>query len=197
MGCSQVARLAMRLVTTRPLSYFIENKEPILELLTTSPHAKENTADPYLRFLGLVGHEEERWPEDRLARAAMALVLLGILRASGYFGAQKFSGLSQDSYTNNELYIAALIYKHLEVLQFNAHEIYEVLRGSPVGLKPSKNVSIATAVYPTAALINHSCHGGLARFFQGTKLVLRTLLPLSAGSEVCDNYGPTFYLKSK
>ena len=57
-----------------------------------------------MQLLNLVGLNEQRWPEDLLTRSAMALVLLGILRASGYFGIAKIS-TSADTYTNNELFI--------------------------------------------------------------------------------------------
>ena len=68
-----------------------------------------------MQLLNLVGLNEQRWPEDLLTRSAMALVLLGILRASGYFGIAKIS-TSADTYTNNELFIGSLLLRHLQVL---------------------------------------------------------------------------------
>ena len=88
-------------------------------------------------------------------------------------------------------------FKILQILQFNAHEIHEVLRGSKQSLKPYKNVPVALAIYPSAAFINHSCHGNVARCFQGSRMVLKALRPINIGEEVCDNYGPTFYKKSR
>ena len=67
-----------------------------------------------MQILTLVGLQEQRWPEELLTRSAMALVLLGILRASGYFGTAKTS-TSADTYTQNELFIGSLILRHLEV----------------------------------------------------------------------------------
>ena len=67
-----------------------------------------------MQILTLVGLQEQRWPEELLTRSAMALVLLGILRASGYFGTTKTS-TSADTYTQNELFIGSLILRHLEV----------------------------------------------------------------------------------
>ena len=75
----------------------------------------EYNGDKYLQLLNLVGLNEQRWPEDLLTRSAMALVLLGILRASGYFGIAKIS-TSADTYTNNELFIGSLLLRHLQVL---------------------------------------------------------------------------------
>ena len=144
---------------------------------------------------GLVGLEDQRWPEDLLTRSAMALVLLGVLRSSGYFGKRPSS--THEPYSSQELFIGSLLLKHLQILQFNAHEVHEVLRGSETNLKPSKNVGIGLAVYPTASFINHSCHGGVARCFQGSRMVLKALRPIKATHEICDNYGPTFYLKAR
>lgn len=190
LGCSQIARLALRIVSQHPKDYFLRRKEQLFNNGTSSKK------DAYAQVYNLVGLEEQRWPEDLLMRAAMALVLLGILRAAGYFGEKK-STSATDTYTPNELFVASLLLRHLKVLQFNAHEVYETLRGSGTSLKPSKNIAVGLAVYPTAAYVNHSCHGGLARYFQGTKLVLKALRPFDIGHEVCDNYGPTFYLKPR
>ena len=99
--------------------------------------------------MNLVGLNEQRWPEDLLTRSAMALVLLGILRASGYFGIAKTS-TSADTYTNNELFIGSLLLRHLQVLlllfemnltncirhykklselEFIAHDFFKVIEG--------------------------------------------------------------------
>lgn len=82
-------------------------------------------------------------------------------------------------------------------MQFNAHEIHEVWRVSKQSLTPYKNVPIAVAIYPSAAFINHSCHGNVARCFQGSRMVLKALRLIKSGHEVCDNYGPTFYKKTR
>ena len=67
-----------------------------------------------MQLLNLVGLNEQRWPEEFLTRSTMALVLLGILRASGYFGISKTS-TSADTFTNNELFIGSLLLRHLQV----------------------------------------------------------------------------------
>jgi hypothetical protein len=117
LGCSLVARLSLRIITSRPLSYFLDRKSSILSSAAGSgPQqvSKEKEEDVYFQFLDLVGLESQRWPEDLLARSAMALVLLGILRSSGYFGEKKTSN-SPESYTPNELFIASLLFRHLQV----------------------------------------------------------------------------------
>lgn len=114
LGCSSVAKLALRLITSRPLSYFLDRKDSILAKAKV-------TNDKYLQLLTLVGLERQRWPEDQLAKATMALVLLGVLKASGYFDQQQETTSSSSSskpgetYDTNEIFIGSLILKHLQV----------------------------------------------------------------------------------
>lgn len=111
LGCSSVARLALRMITSRPISYFLDRKDSILNKM-------EVKGDKYLQLLTLVGLERQRWPEDQLARATMALVLLGVLKASGYFEqkqATTSSAKPELSYDTNEIFIGSLILKHLQV----------------------------------------------------------------------------------
>ena len=192
LGCSQVARLALRMVTIKPYNHFLNLKE---KLLSPSDNIG-NSQDDYLRVYNLVGLTEKRWPEENLIRCALALVLLSILRASGYFEVKK-SSTSGDSFSPNELYFGALLLRNLQVLQFNAHEVYEMMRSKKDNLKPCKNVSIGLAIYPTASYFNHSCHPGLSRCFKGKEMVLKSLHPVKVGQEVSENYGYAFYLKSK
>ena len=70
--------------------------------------------DAYLQINTLVGLEDQRWPEDFLARSTMALILMGILRTSGYFGTKREPGGS-DPYTEDELFVGSLLLRHLQV----------------------------------------------------------------------------------
>lgn len=65
--------------------------------------------------------------------------------------------------SHDEILTASLILHHLQVLQFNAHEIYET-RVSAVGqTRGSKTVYTAVGVYPTVALFNHECAPAVTR----------------------------------
>lgn len=192
LGCSQISRLALRMLSIKPFHYFSNLKER----LTSSTNIVGSNEDDYLKVFNLVGLREKRWPEENLIRCALALVLLSILRASGYFEIKKCS-TSGDSFSPNELFFGSLLLKNLQILQFNAHEVYEMMRSKKNNLKPCKNVVIGLAIYPTASYFNHSCHPGLSRCFRGKEMVLKTLHPVQSGQEVSENYGYAFYLKSK
>lgn len=149
----------------------------------------KSNRDGYLRVFNLVSNNDSRWPEDHLRRCLMAGILFGILKSSGYLP----KGLSGEE----EIMFGKLLLRNLQVLQFNAHEVYEAMRSSRDSLTPWKNQTVGLAIYPTASYLNHSCHGGVARTFEGNRLTVRALRPLKKGDEICENYGPSFYLKDR
>lgn len=51
----------------------------------------------------------------------------------------------------------------MQLLQFNAHEIYETVRGRHM-FSGSKPVYVAVGIYPVGALFNHECYPAVARF---------------------------------
>ncbi len=59
--------------------------------------------------------------------------------------------------------ICVLLQRHLSLLQFNAHDVYECLRGSRSATRPCTQRSLGLAVYPTASFFNHGCHGACVR----------------------------------
>ena len=75
--------------------------------------------------------------------------------------------------------------------------MYEVLRSGLDTLTPWRNQTVALAIYPTASYLNHSCHGGVGRSFEGDTLTLTALRPVEEGEEIQENYGPAFYLKGR
>merc|ERR550519_2091326 len=77
----------------------------------------------------------------------MALCLLKILKDTSYFPQKS----SADIFTSDEVFIGSLMMRHMNVLQFNAHEIYEFFRGDKTRMKPNKNHLIGVGVYPQAS----------------------------------------------
>jgi hypothetical protein len=55
----------------------------------------------------------------------MALFLFQCLRASGYLQTRHRYEEDSLNITEDEIYFATLILHHLQLLQFNAHEIHE------------------------------------------------------------------------
>ena len=123
----------------------------------------------YLNLFNLVGLDSERWPEDQFNRAMMSVCLLKILKSTSYFPNKS----NEDTFTSDETFIGSLMMRHMNVLQFNAHEIYEFFRGDRSKMRPNKNNLIGVGVYPQASYFNHSCHPGTSRYNIGKTMVLR------------------------
>ena len=90
--------------------------------------------------------------------------------------------------------MGAILIGLLQVLQFNAHEIYETRQSSSntnkiIGSGP---VYIGAGVYKSAAYFNHSCYPSVVRYFIGTSIVLATSHPLEPGDVIFENYGPIY-----
>ena len=187
LGCSQVARLALRMISQRSFDEILA-----LKMKLTQTNLKEDVAasesDPYVQVYNLCHGNDSRSSDDKICRSLMASVLGRLLKEARYFP----DLCSTFEYT----YVCSLLLRNLQVLQFNAHEIYAVVRPSPKAISPCKNKIIALGIYPRASYFNHSCHGQVSRTFDGSDLVLRSLRGIPAGSEILENYGPTFYLKS-
>lgn len=141
----------------------------------------------------LCGHERQRPAEDLLRRAVMAAFLLSVLRKSGFFGEAARTGNGAERMPDeDELQVAAVLLGLLEVLQFNAHEIYETRLGREHRVVGSKPAYIGVALYRTGAFFNHDCHPAVARYFVGTSIVLSATRPLRPGEMVGENYGPIY-----
>lgn len=106
--------------------------------------------------------------------------------------------------SSNEWDIADILVGLLQVLQFNAHEIFDSLIVDETTKSvvndfidrkangKAKFVYIGVAIYNSAAYFNHSCYPALTRYFVGKTIVLRTSRPVLRGEMIAENYGPIF-----
>ncbi|XP_065579041.1 SET and MYND domain-containing protein 4-like isoform X2 [Artemia franciscana] len=189
-GMSAVSRLALRMVTWNDLSYFKNNEAPEDKL--NSPYSIKN----------LVGHTERREAMDLFNRTMMTIFLLKLLKFSGYFLKRKNTPVEVKEVQGvpdldeDELLISSLLLRNLQILQFNAHEVTDLVFVNGKGLNNAKSHSVGLAIYQIASLLNHSCYPNVARYFSGTKLVIRALRKIPSGEPILDNYGPLFTHKS-
>nr|XP_012154126.1 PREDICTED: SET and MYND domain-containing protein 4 isoform X2 [Megachile rotundata] len=141
------------------------------------------------RAYDLVTHEKQRTAKDFLERSLMAAFLLRCLQRVGFF-----ERTSNDAETPNEreIAVAALLSRHLQLLQFNAHEVFETRHGTEHRFRGSKPVYLGVAVYPTVARFNHDCYPAVTRYFVGRSIVVRAIRRLRPGDVVAENYGPIF-----
>lgn len=102
--------------------------------------------------------------------------------------------LSRTAYPNSdaEFEIGEILFGLLQVLQFNAHQVYETVSNDKHKFVGSKVLDIGVAIYKAAAYFNHNCYPAVARYFVGTSIVLCASHPLEPGEVVAENYGPVF-----
>lgn len=95
----------------------------------------------------------------------MAAWLLRVLKKSTYLPeSSKTPDTVESKLTNDELFFGGLLLHHLQLMQFNTHEISELeKRKNDKTLKKARSNFIAGGLYTTAALLNHSCNPGIAR----------------------------------
>ncbi|CAL7952534.1 unnamed protein product [Xylocopa violacea] len=132
-----------------------------------------------LRAYDLVMHEKRRTAKDFFERSLMAAFLLRCLQRVGFF---RQASEDNEPPSDEEIAVASLVLKHLQLLQFNAHEVFETRLGTEHRFRGSKPVYIGVAVYPTVARFNHDCYPAVARATR----------PLQPGDAIAENYGPIF-----
>ncbi|KAI8506045.1 SET and MYND domain-containing protein 4 [Branchiostoma belcheri] len=75
-------------------------------------------------------------------------------------------------------------------LRCNTQAISTLQEQDSVSLLEDKQVRLATAVFPTEALLNHSCRPNVFVSFQGKTLIVRAVSHIKAGEELLHCYGP-------
>ncbi|XP_076640462.1 protein-lysine N-methyltransferase SMYD4 isoform X1 [Colletes latitarsis] len=146
-----------------------------------------------LRAYDLVTHQNERTAKDFFERSLMAAFLLKCLQRVEFF-----ENPSKDDVppSEQEIAVAGLLLKHLQLLQFNAHEVFETRLGTEHRFRGSRPVYLGVAIYPTVARFNHDCYPAVTRYFAGRSIVIRAIRSLQAGEVVAENYGPIFTKRS-
>ena len=91
---------------------------------------KNYLSGDYANLFNLVTHHSERIVGDRFHRSMCAVMMLRCLKRVGYFGDDVMKRVNtpeeEDVLSDEEVYIAELLYHFLEVMQFNAHDVAQV-----------------------------------------------------------------------
>lgn len=88
----------------------------------------------------------------------MANVLVNLLKQKGYFASNGDDQPSED----DETFIGTLILRNLQILQFNSHEIFDLLTAKKDSI--TQTMTIGAGLYSTLALFNHSCNPDIVRY---------------------------------
>ena len=86
-------------------------------------------------------------------------------------------------------YVGGVLLRHIGQLVGNAHAVTELLEGDDGDVQ---QVRLATGIYSSASMMNHSCIPAIINSFTGSKLVVRAVRTVQAGREVTNCYGPHY-----
>lgn len=142
----------------------------------------------------------------------MATFLIDLLQANHYFDDE-----NSGSAKNDINFIGGLLLRNLQILQFNSHEIFDLLKTKRNDV--TQTVPIGAGLYPTLALFNHSCNPSIIRYyhqlqpkskihknlinvysnryFKGTSVYAVAIHNVKAGQMISENYGPLYSQNSK
>ncbi|XP_072758791.1 SET and MYND domain-containing protein 4 isoform X3 [Anoplolepis gracilipes] len=149
----------------------------------------ESYDDVNMAAYNLVTHADKRTEKDFLERSLMAVFLLRCLQRVGFFA----HPTSDDEVPGaEEIIVAALLLRNLQLLQFNAHEFFETRLSAEHRFRGSRPVYLGVAIYPTVARFNHDCYPAVTRYFVGRHIVIRAVRGLQPGDIIAENYGPIF-----
>lgn len=115
----------------------------------------------------------------------MSCFLTNCLKVAGFFE----DALNMDD-PDDIRYIAFLLSRNLQFIQFNSHEVFDLLVTKSG--KDSRTVFIGGGLYPTLALFNHSCDPSIVRYFKGTTVYVHAIRNIKPGTSIGENYGPLY-----
>lgn len=189
-GSSILSWIALRILTKGKLEDFLAAREQLEK--GDGMRLAQQRADDYSCIYHLATLSHLRSDKDFFDRTFMALFLFQCLRASGFLPTRHRYEEDALNITDDEIFVASLLLRHLQLLQFNAHEIHEFVQLNEKNMRSTKTAYIGVGIYPTVAFFNHSCRPDVARYFLGTAMVITSSRSIRRGQMVAENYGPIF-----
>ncbi|CAH1785327.1 unnamed protein product [Owenia fusiformis] len=203
-----VAHLALRTVLVAGLETLLDHRSS----LSTAPIGQSIAGadssgwygNTYTAVYHLMPHEEDMLIEDMFQYTLTAALLLKYLEQTSFFhpitsaiqseaGDQSQPNGPMKPLTEKEAvtYIGGLLLRHIQQLVCNAHAITELDAGGDNRVvMTTSQVRVATAIYPTASLMNHSCIPNIISSFNKDTLVVCAVEDVPAGGEIFNCYGP-------
>ncbi|XP_060070783.1 SET and MYND domain-containing protein 4-like [Ylistrum balloti] len=215
-----IAHLSIRIILVAGLEFLVEFKRKLQSLENNTVRIKGVSEDGtyrhgYLTVYDLMPHSKHLVIEDLFQYSLTACLLLNILQVSDWFNSH--TKMSSDPCNNTssgecsdksdkkhmsgdvgdvseqEQYVGGLLLRHIQQLVCNGHAITElqVTQATDLSLVETKSqVRVATAIYPTASLMNHSCDPSIIASFDRDSLVVRAVRDVKDGMEIYNCYGP-------
>ncbi|KAJ6633064.1 SET and MYND domain-containing protein 4, partial [Pseudolycoriella hygida] len=178
-GSSINCHMALRIMSQKSLKYFREMQNQLMDGFKFEDTLNLPYTD-YRKVFNLVRHEHLRSDTNFFQYTVMAYFLTLCLKISSFF----------DEADNEFNYIGGLVLRNLQFLQFNTHEVYELVESRSD--KSSKTVFIGGGIYPTLALFNHSCNPDIVRYYKGNAVHVHSVSNIKSGGTISENYGPIY-----
>ena len=179
-----ISRLAVRIVLITPiktLRQFQNASNKMVIGLNSGCDGNGVYNVDYRSVYHLVTNSDSMLVEDVFQYSCAAAVLLKCL--------ERYSSIeSSDSH-----FIGGLLLRHIQQLVCNAHAItgLSICGGDSKSIVVEESqVRIATAIYPTTSLLNHSCQPSIVNTFQKDRLVVKLADDIKKGQEIFNCYGP-------
>ncbi|XP_042241667.1 SET and MYND domain-containing protein 4-like [Homarus americanus] len=150
-------------------------------------------AEGYRAVYHLMPHFNKCLPEDQLQYCLAAILL-----TNAVYDKTDFRKHSEDVMKNDRLEIAefaSAIMRHIAQLVSNAHAVTQIMASSCGEKSKVEQVTqkrVASAIYPTASLMNHSCKPNIINSFHKNMLIIRTVEDVKPGDQIHNCYGPHY-----
>ncbi len=172
----------------------------------------------FRNLYNLTAHEDSITNDQWIIRTLVAVFLLKCLKLTTFFDQSQSAILDDCQLTENELFIGTVLLRLLNIFPCNVHDIAEFENPFKDHFaKGAQKVSLGSAVYPSLALLNHSCDPSFMRCnkgnissargllhsskcsitFSGNQVICVTSRNIKAGEEICENYGLMYTAKSR
>ena len=185
-----IAHLALRIVLVTPLEVLMQKKyhsETTNLPIIPGCDEKGNYHSNYESVFHLLTHEEIMDCEDLFQYSIAAVLLYKVCLSGGYF--RKLDLAKEETLT-----IGDLLLHHILQLVCNAHAITDLQYTSSLteNILEQDQVRIATGIYPTTSLLNHSCEPSIINCFIKNHLLVKLAKPVCKGEQIFNCYGPHF-----
>jgi len=184
-----ISRLALRIVLITPYDVLMMSRykgDKTQNAIDAGCNTDGVYTVDYSSVYNLVSNSKCFSSEDSFQYACSGVILLKILL--------RFSFVEM---TDSDLpHLGALLVRHIQQLVCNAHAITsldtpESNDGAAMVVEQDQ-VRIATAIYPTTSLLNHSCEPTIVNCFDADRLIVKTTRTVEAGEQIYNCYGPHF-----
>ncbi|RXG60304.1 SET and MYND domain-containing protein 4 [Armadillidium vulgare] len=151
----------------------------------------------YKSVYNLISHFDKAVPEDQFQYCLAAIILAKVLtEKTNFLSPEDADEKEIPPKVDQEIFvtIASLLVHHISQLVSNAHAITQLEASTSdstsVSLNQTKQNRIATAIYPLASLMNHSCLPSIINSFNGSTLIIHSIEDIKKEDQIFNCYGP-------